>query len=36
MASEEERSERGRASVAAIVKRLLPQYLAQLKRKGGR
>jgi hypothetical protein len=35
-AAEEDRSEQGRASVAAIVKRLLTEYLAQRKRKGGR
>ncbi len=35
-AAEEDRSERGRASVAAIVKRLLAEYLAQRKREGGR
>ena len=33
-AAEEDRYEQGRASVAAIVKRLLAEYLA--KRKGGR
>ncbi len=35
-AAEEDRSDQGRASVAAIVKRLLAEYLAQRKRKGGR
>ena len=35
-AAEEDRSEQGRASVAAIVKRLLNEYLSKRKGKGGR